>query len=76
MHENYWKTLDKMHEVLNCWCNRSLTLQGKVTVVNSLISSLLVYKFLSLPTPDHTFFVAYKRMITEDLRKMANWKQS
>ena len=63
--KNYWDTLNKMQAILAKWSNRSLSIPGKITMVNSLLSSMLVYKFLALPTPDRSFFTEYKTMITE-----------
>ena len=60
---NFLNTLQKMEEILACWTNRSLTLVGRITLVNTLIASLLVYKFMSLPTPPKEFFIKYKVMI-------------
>ena len=48
-HENYDGILDKTKAVLNSWSNRRLSLIGKITVVNALVSSLYVYKMQVLP---------------------------
>ena len=49
LEKNYTGIVEKAKKVLNSWCNRSLTLLGKVQVVNTLISSLFVYKMMVLP---------------------------
>ena len=41
--------INKMGVVLDNWYLRKLTLMGKITVINSLVSSMLVYKMLVLP---------------------------
>ena len=43
------KILDKMSNVAKCWANRSLSLLGKVLVINSLMSSLFVYAMAVTP---------------------------
>ena len=68
MHKlNYDKTLDKIDDILASWAHRNLTPIGKVTVLNSLISSLLVHKLSALPLPTKQFFDRYKKRITEFL---------
>ena len=49
VHENYEGVLSKVRKILGNWENRSLTLTGKVLVVNSLVMSLFVYKMMVLP---------------------------
>ena len=50
---NYTKIVEKSREVLSRWCHRNLSLFGKVNVINTLISSLFVYKMMVLPAiPD------------------------
>ena len=49
MNQNYSSTVSKMHNILKVWKMRDLTLMGKVTVINALISSLFVYKMQVLP---------------------------
>ena len=65
--ENYVKVLDKIEGILQKWTNRSLTLPGKITVVNLLIASLLVHKFLSLQSPKREFYTKYKKLICDFL---------
>ena len=64
---NYYDTLHKVRTILNNWAYRNLTLMGKIVVVNSLISSLFVHKFLALPTPPKKFFKEYKSLIVSFL---------
>ena len=37
---------------------------GKVQIINSLVASLVVHKFLCLPSPPSSFFDDYKKMVT------------
>ena len=64
-YENFHKMLNKIENILNCWSHRSLSTKGKITVINTLISTLLVHKFMSLPTPKDEFFAQYKRLIID-----------
>ena len=41
---NLKEQFNKMKNVMDLWCNRSLTLMGKVLIVNSLMGSLFLYK--------------------------------
>ena len=47
--KNYNGIIEKARKVLQAWHNRSLTLMGKVQVVNTLVASLFVYKMSVLP---------------------------
>ena len=46
---NYHTTVDKMRDTFNVWKRRSLSLIGKVLIINVLIASMFVYKMLVLP---------------------------
>ena len=54
--ENYNQLLEKVDKILDNCTHRNLTLIGKVTIINSLINSLFMYKLLALPTPSNDFF--------------------
>ena len=45
--ENFLKVLQKLKQVCINWYNRNLTISGKILVINTLMSSLFVYKMLS-----------------------------
>ena len=47
--KNYENIVQKAKVTLNAWYNRSLSLIGKVQVVNTLIASLFAYKMMVLP---------------------------
>ena len=65
--ENFMDVLEKVENIFGKWCNRVLTLKGKIVIVNSLVSSLFMHKFLALPTPPGEFFKRYKRLVLEFL---------
>ena len=46
---NYIPLIEVMKQKLGTWYNRSLTLMGRVMVVNTLATSLFVYKMTTLP---------------------------
>ena len=47
---NFYEKQVKITNCLSCWENRRLSLMGKITVLNSLIASQLVYILSPLPT--------------------------
>ena len=65
--ENFIATLHKAEATLQSWAHRSLSIPGKITVVNLLIASLFVHKLMCLPTPPHSFFMEFKKLITKFL---------
>ena len=46
---NYQPVIAQMKNVLKSWSRRSLSLEGKVNIINTLIGSLFVYKMTVLP---------------------------
>ena len=62
--ENFDRLLDDIEHRLSNWTNRSLTLIGKIVVLNTLIASLFVHKFMALPTSKQEFFSKYKSIVT------------
>ena len=53
---NYEQLLAKTENTLNKWSNRTLSLAGKVQVINSLVASIYVYKMTVLPQPPERLF--------------------
>ena len=49
VYKNYQPLIEKTKAIVNSWHNRSLSIIGKVKVVNTLIASLFVYKMMVLP---------------------------
>ena len=47
--KNYDPIMVKVDQILQTWCNRGLSLIGRVQVINSLIASQFVYKMMVLP---------------------------
>ena len=48
--KNYDPIVTKIKGTLRAWAGRSLSLIGKITVINTLVASLFVYKMFVLPT--------------------------
>ena len=61
--DNFTELLNKTDDILNRWENRCLLPMEKITVVNSLINTMYIHKFMALPTPPQAFFEAHKRKI-------------
>ena len=49
LRKNYDKIVEKVGATLKGWSSRSLSLAGKVTIVNTLIGSLFVYNMSVIP---------------------------
>ena len=47
--KNYDKCCEKMKKVFCSWKNRGLSLLGKISVINTLVASLFIYKFMTIP---------------------------
>ena len=62
---NFFDTLEKCKNILNSWRKRKLTTMGKISVVNSLVSSLFAHKLMTLPTPPVEFYSQYKSIILD-----------
>ena len=61
--ENYIKALNKVDNVLETWSNRKISIIGKITVVNTLVSTLFTNMFLCLLSPDKEFFHRYRQLV-------------
>ena len=62
-YENFYKLLEKVDKILSSWIHRDLSLMGKIVVINSLINTLFIHKYLALPTPPDDFFKVYKNKV-------------
>lgn len=60
---NFNPILNKIRATCNSWGNRSLSLKGKITVVNSLVISLLQYQCACIATPPQVF-KDYKKIVS------------
>ena len=49
INRNYHTIIQKMSTITQIWSQRNLSLKGKVTVLNNLVGSLLVYQMQMLP---------------------------
>ena len=67
MSKNYDTVLNKVSAVLKIWSKRSLSLMGKVPIVNSLTASLFVYKMMVLPLLTPQIVQRYEGIITNFL---------
>ena len=63
--KNYETLIEKAKKVLSTWHNRALSLIGKIQVVNTLVSSLFVYKMMVLPRIPLSFVKKIDSMIRE-----------
>lgn len=63
---NYRIPLAKIRIACQAWSNRSLSLKGKVTVINSLMISLLQYPMSCTPVPMRAL-VEYKKLVVDFL---------
>lgn len=61
--KNFQPILEKARQVTGSWVNRSLSIKGKVTVINSLITSLFQYPCSYIHTPPRVF-KEYQKIIT------------
>lgn len=58
---------DNFIEMLDSWSARTQTIMGKIIVINSLINTLFIHKFLALPSPLEGFFRIFRQMVTKYL---------
>ena len=57
----------KMKKVLRQWKRRNLTLNGKISVFKSLMSSMITHILLSLPSPSQEFRDEYENILKDFL---------
>ena len=60
---NYNKALDKVACICKMWSGRSLSLIGKVLIVNVLCISQFLYKFQCLPSPSKSVVDKFQKII-------------
>ena len=63
LERNYTQLIQKVSNITKCWSRRNLSLCGKITIVNSLIGSLFVYKMTVLPTMPETIINKLNKII-------------
>ena len=64
--QNYKDKLEKIEKCLNVWKQRDLSLIGRIHIIKSLASSILVYIWSSIINPSETFFK--KRIRNTDIQ--------
>ena len=62
---NYEIAIEKMEKVLNIWKSRSLTMIGRVLIVNTLAMSLFTHKFTVLPAPTDEQYAKIKDTVVK-----------
>lgn len=60
---NYENILTKIRKVCDAWYQRSLSIKGKITIINSLLVSLLQYPCSIIHTPERVY-KEYKQIVT------------
>ena len=65
--ENCKLKFPKMKKALRQWKRRRLTVNGKISVFKSLVSSMITHILLSLPNPSQTFMEEYEKMLKDFL---------
>ena len=61
--DNYRLLLQKSVQVMNQWQNRTLTLMGKILIINTLVSSLYVYVLQVELNPPKIFYREFEQAI-------------
>ena len=59
---NYETLIKKTENILDKWSNRTLSLVGKIQVINSLVASLFVYKMTVIPSLPRIFLEKINRI--------------
>ena len=62
---NYLQLLNKVNGLALDWKTRSLTLNGRVLIVNTLLVSQFVYKFLNLSSPSIATLGAFTHLVKD-----------
>ena len=62
---NYENAMSKMYKVLNSWQNRTLSIMGKIQVINALVIPLFIHLFTIIYSPTHESLLQIKESIME-----------
>lgn len=65
---NFSPILDRIKSISGSWSNRTLSLKGKVTVINALMASLLQYPTAAIHTPPRVI-KEYQKIVVQFLWK-------
>ena len=63
--KNFVDVLEKVKSICSMWSTGSLTLSGKIMLINMLIVPLFIPKFMLLPSPPGCFFKLYKKIVLD-----------
>ena len=69
INKNYDKILQKAKAVTSQWCNRTISLMGKVLIFNALIASLFVYKMITLPNMTNQIYAKTHQIMVDFIWK-------
>ena len=64
---NYTKVSEKISKTIDIWSSQDLTLYGKISIINSLLISKLIYRFSGLPSPSQEIIKAMEDKLLEFL---------
>lgn len=64
---NFDNIICKTETILNMWIHRNATLSGKVSIINTLVASLFVYKLRVLPNLPDQFIQTFEKMLSKFL---------
>ena len=64
---NYSSIIRRTHDTLSMWKNRSLSLLGKINIINTLVASLYVYKLTVLPNLPKDLIKSFDNAISDFL---------
>ena len=67
VNRNYQELMDKATIMLQRWEGRSMSLIGKVTIINTLIASIFVYRMMVLSRMPNTMFETLQKMFDKFL---------
>ena len=60
---NYQGLIEKIQNICCIWSKRSLTLLGRILIVNTLLIPTLVYRLQVLPSPSKDILLKFKKII-------------
>ena len=60
---NYDSLLTKITNICKIWATRSLTLLGRIQIINTLVIPNLIYRLQVLPSPDKEFYKRYEQLV-------------
>ena len=64
---NYSKVSENISKTIELWSSQKLTLYGKISIINTLLISKLIYRFSSLPSPSQAIIKEIENKLLEFL---------